>query len=314
MHIAIYCPLLAALLLGRCAPALARLLPPATASRLLTAAAVAGAAVTLVSLAVLASTLVGDLPALAALAGLRSAVLASSDPVPGPVAAGAAVALGLVLLDAVRVALTRLWALAGARALARALGGTPGGLVLVDDDIDAHALPVRGGRILASRAQLAGLPADERRALLLHESAHLRHRHHLYRLVTDLAAALAPQQRSVRAAVVYATERWADEVAAAELGDRAVVARVLARSGIRAAGAPRRWGVLAMAGRRSSVVPRVRALLAPAPRQRPGVVLAAAALVAFAVFTALHARADGDAWWDAASASHASAPSTHRLL
>jgi hypothetical protein len=314
VHVAIYCPLLAGLLLGLGAPSLARLLPPATAARLLTGAAVAGAAATVVSLAVLASTLAGDVPALAALAGVRSAKLSSSDPVPGPVAVGAAVVLPLVLLDGARVGVVRLRALAAARRLARELGGRAGGLVVVDDDVDALALPADGGRILASRAQLAALPAGERRALLLHEAAHLRHRHHLYRLAADLAAALAPWQRPVRRAVGYATERWADEVAAAELGDRAVVARVLARSGLRApAGAPPRWSVLAMAGRRSSVVPRVRALLAPAPRQRPGVVLAAAGLVVFAVVTAVHAQADGDRWFDAAS-PHASVAASHRFL
>lgn len=314
MHVAIYCPLLAGLLLGAGAPVLARLLPPATAARLLTGAAVAGAAATVVSLAVLASTLAGELPVLAAFAGARQAALASSDPVPVPVAGAAAVALLLVLLNAGRVAVARLRALAGARALARTLGGSAGGLVVVDDGVDALALPAGGGRILVSRGQLAGLAAGERRALLLHESAHLRHRHHLYRLAVDLAAALCPVQRPVRGAVVYATERWADEVAAAELGDRAVVARVLARSGLRApSGASPRWAALAMAGRRSSVVPRVQALLAPAPRQRPGVVLAAAGLVAFAVVTALHAQADGDAWFDAASA-HACAPAVHRSL
>jgi hypothetical protein len=68
-----------------------------------------------------------------------------------------------------------------------------------------------------------------------------------------------------------------------------------------------------MAGRRSSVVPRVRALLAPAPRQRPGVVLVAAALVGFAVVTAAHAQADSDAWFDAAAA-HATFPAVHRAL
>jgi hypothetical protein len=311
VHVAIYCPLVAGLLLGGCAPALARLLPPATAARLLAGAAAVGAVATVVSLAVLASTLAGVVPGLAAFAGVRSAALSSSDPVPGPVAAGAAVALLLVLLDAVRVAVAWGRALAGARAAARTLGGTAGGLVVFDDDIDALALPAGGGRILVSRAQLADLPAAERRALLVHEAAHLRHRHHLYRLTADLAAALAPQQRPVRAAVVYATERWADEVAAAELGDRAVVARVLARSGIRAAGTPPRWSAVAMAGRRSSVVPRVQALLAPAPRQRPVVVLGAAAFVAFALVTALHAQADGDAWFDSASSSHAGAHGAH---
>jgi hypothetical protein len=53
----------------------------------------------------------------------------------------------------------------------------------------------------------------------------------------------------------------------------------------------------------SRVVPRVQALLGPAPRQRPALVLAAGALVAFALVTALHAQEDGDAWFDHAGAT-----------
>jgi hypothetical protein len=178
--------------------------------------------------------------------------------------------------------------------------------VVVDDDIEAIAVPGGGGLILASRARLAALPAAERRALLLHESAHLEHRHHVYRMAADLAVALDPLQARVRGAVLYATERWADEAAATGVGERAVVARVLAREGLRQAGgvARPRWATVAMGSGGSRVVPRVRALLEPAPRQRPGLVLAAAALVAFAVLTALHAQADGDAWFDQAT-SHA---------
>jgi hypothetical protein len=136
----------------------------------------------------------------------------------------------------------------------------------------------------------------------MHESAHLEHRHHLYRLATDLAVAVDPLQFRVRGAVHYATERWADESAAAGVGDRAVVARVLAREGLRAAAAGSRppWASVAMGSGGSRLVPRVRALLEPAPRQRPGLVLAATGLVAVAVVAALHAQVDGDAWFDRA--------------
>jgi hypothetical protein len=263
---------------------------------------VVAAAATVVSLAVLVATLAGVLPGLAALAGARSGELAASNPVPAPVAAVAAAASCALLVNAARIGVARARAVLGARALCRDVGGGRGALVVVDDDIDAVAIASGGGRIIASRSRLAGLPAAERRALLLHESAHLEHRHHLYRLATDLAVAVDPLQRRVRVAVLYATERWADEAAAAGVGDRAVVARVLAREGLRSASAVRpRWAAVAMGTGGSRVVPRVRALLEPAPRQRPGLVLAAAGLVAFAVVTALHAQADGDAWFDRAT-------------
>jgi hypothetical protein len=303
VHLAIYCPFVVSLLLGAVAPGLARRLPPATAARLLTAGGVTAAVATSVSLAVLAATLAGDVPAVAALAGFRPRVLAASNPVPGPVATAAAAASGVLLLTAARLVVARLRALLAARALCRDLGGEPGALVVVDGDVQAVAVPTAGGRILASRDQLAALPAAERRALLLHESAHLRQWHHLYRLAADLAVAVDPLQFPVRGAVLYATERWADETAAAGVGDRAVVARVLAREALRAAGTRPRpgWSAVAMGSGGARVVPRVRALLDPAPRQRPGLVLAAVGLVAVAVFTALHAQADGDAWFDRAA-------------
>jgi hypothetical protein len=110
----------------------------------------------------------------------------------------------------------------------------------------------------------------------------------------------------MRSAVRYATERWADEAAAAALGDRAAVARALAREGLRSAWAPpsARWAPLALHGGGSRVVPRVRALLAPAPRQRPALLLAAAALVAFSVLAAVHAQADTENFFDHAGAAH----------
>jgi hypothetical protein len=300
VRVAIYCPFLVSVLLGAVAPGLGRRLPPATATRLLTAAAVASAAAVSVSLVVLAASLAGDVPIVAALADVRPAGLAASNPVPGAVGTAAVAASCLVLLNAARIGVLRLRALLDARALCRDVGGGQGRLVVVDDDVEAVAVPAAGGTILASRAQLAALPPAERRALILHESAHLAHRHHLYRLVTDLAVAVDPLQFRVRGAVLYATERWADEVAAAGVGDRAVVARVLAREGLRSVAAlpPSPWSALAMGGRGARVVPRVLALLEPAPRQRPGLVLAAAALVAVAVLTAMEAQADGEAWLD----------------
>jgi Peptidase family M48 len=299
MHVAIYLPFVASLLLGRAAPGLARRLPPPTAARLLAGAAVLAAAATLVSLAVLAATLVGRLPAVAAVERWSPQRLAAADPVPNPLAAFAVLVLCLAALNAVRVVVARTRALLAARS---ALGGLPagaGGLVVVDDGIEAVAVPVAGGRIVVSRALLSALPAVERRALLLHERAHLAHRHHLYRLAADLAGALDPLQLRVRGAVGYATERWADEAAAAGVGDRAAVARVLARSGLRRASS-RPWAAVALGAGGTRVVARVQALLEPAPRQRPGLLLAAAALVALAVGSALHAERDSDAWFDRA--------------
>jgi hypothetical protein len=259
-----------------------------------------------VSLGLLAATLVGRLPAVAAAARWSPQRLAAADPVPAPVAVIAGLVFCLAALNAVVVVVARSRAVLVARSALPGPARGAGRLVVVDDDVDAVAVPVAGGRIVVSRAQLSALRPVERRALLLHERAHLVHRHHLYRWVADLAAALDPLQLRVRDAVVYATERWADEVAAAGVGDRAAVARVLARSGLRrASGRP--WAAVALGAGGSRVVARVQALLEPAPRQRPELLLAAAALVALAVGSALHAGEDGDAWFDRAGTHSVSA-------
>jgi Zn-dependent protease with chaperone function len=103
----------------------------------------------------------------------------------------------------------------------------------VPDDIPgAYALPGFTGRIVVSTAMLHALPADERAVLLAHEAAHLTHRHHAYLLTAELAAAANPLVRPSLGAVRRAVERWADEAAAAEVGDRDLAARALARAGL----------------------------------------------------------------------------------
>jgi Peptidase family M48 len=303
VRVAVYCPFLVSLLLGVVAPGLAHRLPPATAARVLAASSVVAAAARCAALGFLASTALGQLPALASAGHWSAGRLAATTPVPRAVALAAVVAVAAGAVNGLRVLAVRVLAVRAVRALGRSLPGS-GQLVVVDDDIEAVAVPAGRGRIVASRAHLADLPADERRALLLHESAHLTHRHHLYRLAVDLAGAVDLLQRGVRPAVLYATERWADEDAAGAVGDRAVVARVLARSGLRTAGAPRAaWAPLAMGRSGSPLVPRVRALLGPAPRQRPGLLLATAALALVAVASVVHAHEDAEAVFAGAAAA-----------
>jgi Zn-dependent protease with chaperone function len=314
MHVAVYCPLLASALLGLAAPTLARLLPPATATRLLAASSVLAAAATCAAVALLAATLVGRLPALAAAGHWPGAELRSADPVPGGIAVLALVALCAAPARALRVVVLRVRAVLAARAFCAGLGGGPGRLFLVDDEVGPVAIAAAGGRIVASRSQLAALPPADRRALLAHESAHLRAHHHRYRLAVDVAAAVDPLQRRVRPAVRYATERWADEVAAGAVGSRAVVARALARSALstgRRSPVPA-WDAVALRSGGSATVARVRALLDPPPRQRPAVVLAALALVACTLGASLHAQRDTDSYFDHAAGAAAPTAGTER--
>ena len=169
---------------------------------------------------------------------------------------------GAPVLVAVRVA-------RAARALAKALPAPASNLVVVDAFTPvAYALAGDGGRIVVSTGMLRALAADERRVLLAHEAAHLRHRHHLLVAVADIAAAANPLMRPAARGVRRTVERWADEVAAAEVGDRRVAARsvaraALARSQFRAAGSSVSGSAVALGLDDGDVPARVQALLAP---------------------------------------------------
>lgn len=135
-------------------------------------------------------------------------------------------------------------------------------VVLPSDDPIAYALPGRPGHIVVSVGMLRALDEAERRVLLAHERAHLHHRHHRYLRVAELVAVAVPLLRPIRDRVRFATERWADEVAAGAVGDRTLTARAIARAALAtnsATGTP----VLAMAA--LGVPARVDALLDESP-------------------------------------------------
>jgi Zn-dependent protease with chaperone function len=305
MHVAIYLPLVFAAVLGATATHLSRTLPPATAARLLTAAGVATAAATSFVLAVLAFTLLAEAAPVAELGSWSTSALDVANPVPDSTSAVAVAAVCLLAMVVLRVALLRVRATRAARRLCAQLGGGPGDLVVVDGpDVEVFAVPSLRGRIVATRPLLAALPADERRAVLAHETAHLRHHHHRYRLAAELAAAVNPLLRPLASAVEYATERWADEVAAGAVGDRRVVARALARCGLHAT-QPRRaapWAAAALhATTPSRLVRRVEALLAPAPRHRPLLVAGVAALLVVTMAAVVETQQDTEQMFETAS-------------
>jgi hypothetical protein len=154
----------------------------------------------------------------------------------------------------------------------RALAGLPPSpvAVLPDDLPYAYALPGgrrRGsGRIVVSTAMLARLESGERRALFAHERAHLAARHHRFLLVALLAARANPFLRPLRTAIVFCTERWADEEAACEVGDRRLMARAVGKAALLARGTPA--PALPAFAAPGPVPRRVRALLGPAPDAR----------------------------------------------
>jgi hypothetical protein len=115
-----------------------------------------------------------------------------------------------------------------------------------------------------------------------------------------LAAALCPLLRPARDAVDYATERWADEIAAAETADRSVVATTLARTSVLISASPARRPSLALGIASGAVVRRVQALLMPPPRQRPVLVLLMLAVVVLALLAGLDVRNDTEHLLEAA--------------
>ena len=293
MRIASYLPVLMAAAMGISSRWVTHRLPPSTATKLLTFGAVVTAGACSFSLGVMAFLLVADVPFAAGLGHWSVGTLKADDQV--PLAASVAGALGSLLV--IVLLATVLWrhvrAVLSARDHCSRIGGEPGRLVVLESErADAYALSAGRGRIVVTRRLLQGLSAAERRALLAHERAHLEHHHQRYRHAVAIAAALCPLLVPMRGAIEYATERWADEAAAEEIANRTLVATTLARTSVLVSAVAPRRPPFALAGATGPVVRRVKALLLPAPRQRPLLVLAVLAVTVLALVAALDVRSD----------------------
>lgn len=130
-------------------------------------------------------------------------------------------------------------------------------VVLPGNHATAYAVPGKPGHIVVSAGMLRALDNQERRVLLAHERAHLHHKHHRYLRLSELSATGVPLLRPVSERIRFATERWADEVAASAVGDRRLAARAIARAAL--ATTPGPPPALAMAA--LGVPARVNALL-----------------------------------------------------
>ncbi|MGW1002630.1 M48 family metalloprotease [Streptomyces sp. NPDC002520] len=232
MRFDVYTPLLLSVLLLAVSPSIGRRVAPALAARVLTWAAVLTAAATTWSLLLLAAALLGDAPPVVAEAREDGRRLV--DPVPELVGVAAGLAL-LLVAHRVYGAIRR--ERATRRALRRLCAGHPADTELVvaaSPVARAFAVPGRPGRIVVTSAMLGALEPSERRVLLAHERAHLAHRHGMLVTAATLAAAANPLLGPVRAAVTFLVERWADERAADDVGDRRTTARALARAALTA--------------------------------------------------------------------------------
>jgi hypothetical protein len=265
MHLFVYLSLLCSGLFGASAPHLARRLPPAVGTWLLSLGGLLAAAGSTASLALLGLTLLAQSPLLAGREHWSESTLRHTDPVATPVAVFALIVLAILALRVAVAGARRLVALRDAYRLAAALPTAGGELAVIDHPgRHAYAVPGRPGRIVVSSGLLRSLDANQRRAVLAHERAHLARRHHLHHAIAHLAAAANPLLHRLPAAVGLSTERWADELAAATCR-RDTVADALTHT---AAGATRMFAVPAavLAATATDLVTRIQALRDPAPR------------------------------------------------
>jgi Zn-dependent protease with chaperone function len=312
MTVAMWAPILVGVVLAASGGRLGRRLQPAVAVPLLTLTALATALATGFVLAVAAFDAMAVLTPVAEL-GHWSATAVRPGGAPSVVlGVTAGLTVGVLLAAAVRRA-TRIGVdLGHAVATCRRLGPDAGGLVVLPDDApDAFALPGVRGRVVVSTGMLRMLPADERRVLLAHERAHLAYYHQLYVQLAGLAAAANPLLRPLAREVERAVERWADEVAAAEVGDRRLAARALARAGLARAGSPvdtRAGLALHAAAQPAGVGARALALLQPPPRRRSWPAAALIAVTLVGIGGAAWTGSTTEARFEQAQASYAVAP------
>ncbi|HEY6492536.1 MAG TPA: M56 family metallopeptidase [Trebonia sp.] len=310
MRVAIYLPLVIPLLAAVAAGPVVDRLPPRAATWLLAVGALVLALASSAVLGLLALSALIRLPAVDALGHLSRSAVTSGDAVSLPVA----IVAGALLAAAAAAAVTAAWR--GVAAIVRAhrhASGLPGAgaiVVTADAAADAYTVPGWPCRIVVTEGMLRALSARERDVLLAHERTHAANSHYLFTSVARLAAAANPLLRPVAAAVGYAVERWADERAAAETGDRGLAARAVAHAALATSAAPpdRDAAVIALglithdgddpgAGKRGKDGPRrpgpvprrVAALLAPPVRLSPLLIAAAVVLVAISGACALEA-------------------------
>jgi len=193
----------------------------------------------------------------------------------GPVPGGAVVAVAGLLLAAA-VVLRAGWCLAGELARSRrdrrehatrvAATGRPGpepGVVVLDHDAPAaYCMPSGRYRVVVSAGALAALGTEQLQAVLAHERAHLRCRHHLMLAVAAALARAFPRVPLFARAgpeLGVLAELAADDAAARRHGrDHLAKALViLARAGTRPA---------ALAAGGPATIARIQRLLAP-PQQ-----------------------------------------------
>lgn len=308
MHVAVYLPLVVPLFAALAARPLADRLPPGAATWLLAASALALALASSAVLGMLALSALVRIPVIDALGHLSRPVIRSGDAVSLPVAIVAGGLLVMAAVAAGRAVWRRGRAIAAAHRHASSLPGASQVVVTEDSAADAYTVPGWPCRIVITQGMLRALSGGERDVLLAHERSHAQCSHYLFTSVARLAAAANPLLRPAAAQVGYTVERWADERAAAQAGNRTLAARAVARAALATSAAPpdrdaamTALGLITQEGERRGGLPhadlhragqvprRVAALLAPPPRLRLLMLAAAVVLVVISGAAALEA-------------------------
>jgi Zn-dependent protease with chaperone function len=238
VHVAVYLPLVLPALAALVARPLADRLPPAAATWLLAASALTLALASSVVLGLLALSALVRIPVVDAVGHLSRPVIARGDAVSLPVAIVAGGLLVIAALAACRAVWLRGRAIVAAHRHASSLPGAGQVVVTEDTGADAYTVPGWPCRIVITQGMLRALSAGEREVLLAHERSHAQGSHYLFTSVARLAAAANPLLRPVAAQAGYTVERWADERAATQAGNRALAARAVARAALATSAAP----------------------------------------------------------------------------
>lgn len=254
---------------------LPRFVAPATCARVLTAAVVLAAASVTSALLLVTMAASSEFHTVSDAIGWCRALHPGDH---GAAPWAGAVAGGLLAVASVRGAQYR----RRVRAEHAPFASIDGLEVVASEEPIAFAVPGRPGGVVFGSTLYATLDPDERAAVLAHENAHLHLNHHRYVHTVELCSSafpfLVPLARQVR----FATERWADETAAADIGSRRTLARAIARVALMPRGG-RLSPALAFSGRGTSA--RVDALLHPGNQRRvelPAVVTLATLLTMLA--------------------------------
>lgn len=276
MTAALAAAVLALIVFAASGPWLAGALPPAVTVRVLAPATILAAGCASFVLSVVTFTWLGQLAQVAAEGDWSPDTLRSLNPIPAQVS----IAAGFLLVP---LAVWTVWTVArrirGLWMTYQACRDLPSAstapYAIVDSDT-LDAFTTACGHIILTSRLVEVLSPGQRQIVAAHERSHHRHRHTWWTLAVDLAAAVNPLLRPTAAAIRHATERWADEDAAAAAGRHHVAATIATVALLRSPSRTHPVTTLAATGGR--VPQRVRALLSPPPRTKARLLGVAVAL------------------------------------